>query len=140
MQPSRRLHFLEFVLEPRDAIADQAAVGFDLGFAGTAHEAEAAALAFQMGPRPHQAAALIVQMRKLDLQRAFLGLGAAAEDFQDQAGAVEHLGVPGLLQIALLDRRQRAIHHHQFDVVAFDRARRSPRPCPCRDRSRGGSG
>ena len=120
MQPPRRLHLLEFVFQPRDAVADQAAVGFDLGFAGAAHEAEAAALALQMGPGPHQPAALIVEMRKLDLQRAFLGLGAAAEDFQDQPGAVEHLGVPGLLEIALLDRRQRAIHHHQFDVVARD--------------------
>jgi hypothetical protein len=62
-------------------------------------------------------------MRKLDLQCAFLGLGAAAEDFQDQPGAVEHLGVPGLLEIALLDRRQRTIHHHQFNVVARDEAR-----------------
>ncbi len=87
---------------------------------GPAHESEAAALALQMGPGPHQAAALIVQMRKLDLQRAFPGLGAAAEDFEDQPGTVENLGVPGLLQIALLDRRQRAIHHHQFDVVAGD--------------------
>jgi len=57
-------------------------------------------------------------MRKFDLQRAFLGLGAAAEDFEDQPGAIENLGVPGLLEIALLDRRQRAIHHHQFDLVA----------------------
>ena len=61
-------------------------------------------------------------MRQFDLQRAFLGLGAAAEDFEDQPGAVEHLGVPGLLEIALLDRRQRAIHHHQFDVVPGDEA------------------
>ena len=120
MQPPRRLDFLDFVLKARDALADQAAVGLDLGFAGPTHEAEAAALALQMGPRPHQAAALIIQMRQFDLQRAFLGLGAAAEDFQDQAGAVENLGVPGLLEIALLDRRQRAIHHHQFDVVPGD--------------------
>src|SRR5258708_1220943 len=60
-------------------------------------------------------------MRKLDLQRAFFGFGAAPKDFQNQAGAVEHLGVPGLLEIALLDRRQRAIHHHQFDVLPGDK-------------------
>jgi hypothetical protein len=122
MQPPRRLHFLEFVLQPRDAIADQAAVGFDLGLAGAAHESESAALALQMGPRPHQPAALIIEMRQFDLQRTFLGLGAAAEDFQNQPGAVENLGVPRLLEIALLDRRQRAIHHHKFDVVARDQA------------------
>src|SRR4030081_2153396 len=57
-------------------------------------------------------------MREFNLQRAFPGLGAAAEDFQYQAGTVENLGVPGLLEIALLDRRQRAIHHHQFNVAA----------------------
>ncbi len=122
MQPPRRLHLLDFILEPDDAVADQAAIGLDLGFAGAAHETKTAALPFQMGPGPHQARALIVQMRQFDLQRAFLGLGAAAEDFEDQPGAVEHLGVPGLLEIALLDRRQRAIHHHQFDVVPGDQA------------------
>ena len=55
-------------------------------------------------------------MRQFDLQRAFLGLGATAEDFEDQPGAVEHLGVPGLLEIALLDRRQRAVHHDDADL------------------------
>ena len=118
MQPSRRLNFLDFIFKARDAVADQAAICFNLRFAGTTHEPEAAALALQMGPRSHQAAALIVQMRKLDLQRAFLGLGAATEDFEDQACAVEDLGIPGFLEVALLDRRQCAIHHHQFDFLS----------------------
>src|SRR6185437_7674396 len=60
-------------------------------------------------------------MCKLDLQRAFLGLGAATKDFKDQAGAIENLGIPGFLEVALLDRRQRAIHHHQFDFVSGDK-------------------
>ena len=122
MQPSRRLHLLQFGFEAHDAIADHAAVGLDLGLAGSAEEAEAAALAFEVGPRPHQPAALILEVRELDLKRAFLRFGATAENFEDQAGAVEHLGAPGLLEIALLHRRQRAIHHHEIDVVRGDEA------------------
>ena len=50
MQASRRLHLLQLALELGDALLDQAAVRFDLRFAGTAHESEIAALAFEMGP------------------------------------------------------------------------------------------
>src|ERR1700756_3388410 len=59
-------------------------------------------------------------MREFDLQRALLRFRAAAKDFQDQAGAIKHLGVPGLFQVSLLNRRQRAIHHDQLDVMAGD--------------------
>jgi len=41
MQSPRRPAPSQFVLQPRDALADQAAVSLDLGFAGTTHEAEA---------------------------------------------------------------------------------------------------
>ena len=119
MQAPRGLHLLQFALQLGDALLDQAAVRFDLRLARTAHESEAATLAFKMGPGSHQARTLVVEMGELDLERAFLGLGAAAEDFQDEPGAVEHLGVQLLLEIALLDRRQRAIHHHQLDVEAL---------------------
>ncbi|OIQ67818.1 hypothetical protein GALL_506010 [mine drainage metagenome] len=52
MQTPCRLDLLEFVLKARDALADQAAIGLDLGFTGAAHEPETSALALQVGPGP----------------------------------------------------------------------------------------
>ena len=70
MQAAGALDLFQLALDFRDALADQAAVGLDLGFAGTAEKAEAAALALKMGPDSHQAAALIGQVREFHLQAA----------------------------------------------------------------------
>ncbi len=59
-------------------------------------------------------------MGKLDLQRAFLGARPAPEDLKDQPGPVDDLDAPFLLQIALLNRAQRAVHHHEVDFLGRD--------------------
>jgi hypothetical protein len=59
-------------------------------------------------------------MSVLDLQSAFARPGAATENFENEAGAVEHLGTPGIFEIALLNGRERAIHDDNPGVVGFD--------------------
>ena len=122
MQLAGALDLVEFDFDARDALLDQAAVGFKLRLAGAAEKAEAAALAFEMGPGAHQPALLVGEMGVLDLQRAFARARAPAEDFQDQSGAIDDFRVPGFFQIALLHRRDRAIHHHDRRRQTFGQA------------------
>ena len=119
VQPARAFDLFELAAQPRHAVADQAAVGFDLGFARPAKEAVAAALALKVGPAAHQPPGLIVEMGEFDLESAFGGRRALAEDFEDQSGAVDHLALELFLEIALLNRGQRAIDDDQLGPMLF---------------------
>ena len=99
-----RVDLFELAAQLRHAVADQPAVGLDLGLARAAEEAEAAALALEVGPAAHQPPRLIVEMGELDLQPPFRRRRPLAEDLEDQAGAVDHLGLGRRLQVLLLDR------------------------------------
>src|SRR5690606_10747860 len=72
-------HCFQFAFQFDDFFLKDASVGLDLGFARAAVEASAASLPFKVGPASYQAALLIFQMGKLDLQCAFLCLGTLAE-------------------------------------------------------------
>ena len=88
------LHLGEPLARAPDGVADHAAVEFDLRLARAAARADAAALALQVGPAPHQARAEVLQPRQLDLQLALVAARALGEDLEDQEGAVVHRARP----------------------------------------------
>ena len=62
-----------------------------------------------MSPGAHQAGPLVGEPRQLDLEPTLPGPRPAGEDLEDQAGPVDHLDLPGLLQVALLDGGQAVV-------------------------------
>jgi len=121
LQSAGTPHLLQVLLHTHDPVADQAPVGLDLRLAGTAQEAEAAALPLQMGPGPHEPAALVFEMRELDLHGALLGARALPEDVEDEAGPVDDLAFPGPLQVPLLHGAELRIDNSDGDVFRLDR-------------------
>ena len=97
---------------------DQAAVGFQAGFAG-AFEADAAFLALQVGIAAHEAAGEVGELGELDLQAAFLALRAAGEDGQNQADAVEYAALQGFFEIALLGGGEFVVEDDEIDVFVL---------------------
>jgi hypothetical protein len=116
MQGASPRYLLQLPAQLRHPIADQPPVGLDLGFAGAAEKPEATALTLEVSPASHKATGLVIEMGELDLQPPFRGRGALAEYFEDQAGAVDHLGLDRGLEVALLDGRDRGIDDDQFRV------------------------
>jgi hypothetical protein len=111
-------HLLQLALQPRHPLGDQAPVSLDLGLARPAHGPEAAALALQVGPGAHEPRSLVGEPRQLHLQPPFPRPRAVGEDLEDEAGAVDHLDVPGPFEVALLHGRERVIDHHDVQVLA----------------------
>jgi hypothetical protein len=146
MQRARALYLVEFTANLRHPVADHASVGLDLRFARTAEEAEATALPLEVGPAPHQPARLIFEVCKLNLKLPLCSRRALAEDFEDEAGSVDHLGADFLFQILLLDGRQRGIDDQQaralllcalgnlFNLPLAEKRRRARRAHPKRPR------
>src|SRR5690606_3627157 len=87
-----------------DAHRQHAPVELELGLAGAAAHADAAALALQVRPAAHEPRRQVLEAGQLDLQLPFVALRALREDLEDQLGAVDDRDVPALLQVALLDR------------------------------------
>jgi hypothetical protein len=58
----------------------------------------------------------VLQLRKLDLQLAFVRARALREDVEDQARAVDDAALGELFEVALLHRRERAVDEDQIRI------------------------
>jgi hypothetical protein len=116
MQGTRALDALQLGFDAGNPLLYQTAVDFELRLAGAAEKPETTSLALKMSPGSHEPALLILQVSKLDLQRAFARVGALTENLEDKAGAVQYLGPPGLLQVPLLDGRELGIDDDELGV------------------------
>jgi len=73
-----------------------------------------------VGPGTHQTRTLVAERRKFHLQHAFTRSRACTEDFQDQTRAVDHLALPGALEVLLLHRRQCSVDRDDPDLAFGD--------------------
>ena len=73
------------------------------------------------GGLPH-AGRDVFQPRHLHLQLCLAGVGVAVENLDDDAGAVQHLGAGGALQIADLARRELMIDDDECGLAGQPRA------------------
>ena len=122
-QTACALHLFEITFDPTDTLLDQASICFDLCLAWPTQKAEAATLALQMCPGPHEARFLVREVRQFDLQRALPRPRAAPENLQYKPGAIDDFRLQRLFEIALLHRRQRTIGDNQTDLMLGDQRR-----------------
>ncbi len=103
------------MFEIADAQFDEAAVFFELGFAGAAR-ADAGGGASQVAPHLTQPRQGVFELGQLHLQAGLGGARPGGEDVEDQLTAVEHLDFGGLLQVADLRRRQVVVEDNDVGV------------------------
>ena len=120
-------------------MADAAAIGFQLRFAGTAR-ADAAAQARQRVRRSDQPRHQVLQLRELHLELAFARARAPREDVENELRAIDDLPVERLLEVAELRGRQLVVEDHDAGVELVAGGGQRRRPCRCRGRSRDRAG
>lgn len=91
----------DLTFQSADLVADEAAVGLQLGLA-RATSTDAALQPFQVGPLAAEAGEDVFVLSELDLEPALAGAGMLGEDVQNEGCTIEDLDLQGLLQVTLL--------------------------------------
>ena len=108
-------HGFEIELELIDAALNAAAIGFELGFAGSAG-ADAAAQLRHGFAAAGEARQHVFELRQLHLQLALAGAGVAGEDVEDQLRAIEHAAGQSGFKVAQLRGREVVIEEDEIGV------------------------
>jgi len=106
---------LEIELELVDSALDAAAIGFELGFAGSAG-ADAAAELRHGFAAAGEARQHVLELGELDLQLAFTRAGMAGEDVEDKLGAIENAARQGSFEVAQLRGREIVVEEDKVGV------------------------
>jgi hypothetical protein len=73
----------------------------------------------KVGPAADEAALLVIEMGKFNLQAAFRCRSAFTENLENKPRAVDDLALESILEIALLDRGKRTVNDHKLGRVLF---------------------
>ena len=114
-------HVFDLLFDVADAAVDFAAVGFKLGFAGSAG-ADAAAKLRHLNAAPGKARQHVMQLRELHLQLAFTGARVARKNIENELSAVDHAALHDSFDIALLRGGEIVIEEKKIGVHRCGRA------------------
>ncbi len=130
LQAAGAPHLLQLALQLADAARRSGGGRFDLGFAGTAHDPEAAALALQVGPGADQARALVGRAAPA---RPAAGLRAVrarrAKISRIRPVRSMTFAFQAFSRLRCWTGVSCVVDHHDVDLLDLARSRRSPRPC-----------
>ena len=112
------VHLLKVLLEFGDALLDNTAVDFNLGFTHTAAGSHTASLALQVRPHACQARKHVVVMGQLHLHFGVGGFGPLGKDFQDKGCPVDNVRAGNhLFDVALLHAREFIVKDDVLNLV-----------------------
>ena len=126
--------FLQFCFESFDFVANETTIHLKLRFTRTATHANAATLAFEVGPATNEPRHQVLHLGQFDLQLALRATCTLGKDVQNQISPINHAHANDFFNVANLDRRELVVKHDQIGVMLRNTCRNLfdfPTACKC---------
>src|SRR5205085_12236 len=115
------IDFLEFLFQPRDARANDAAIQLQLRLTDAARS-DAARLPLEVSPCFRQSRQHVLELRQLDLRARFAAARTAREDVENQRAPIDHFHLGDLLEIANLRGRKIVVENDERHAMTIRKA------------------